>query len=63
MFVTARSQTKESLLIIVQDFTALLKQTVEAKRLSGGKVQEVVQLGVKFLRVSASIHVHRQLIS
>jgi hypothetical protein len=36
----------------MQDFTALLKQTVEAKRLSGGKVQEAVQLGVKFLRVS-----------
>jgi len=63
MFVTARSQTKESLLIIVQDFTALLKQTVEAKRLSGGKVQEVVQLGVKFLRVSGSIHVSSQLTS
>ena len=63
MFVTARSQTKESLLIIVQDFTALLKQTVEAKRLTGGKVQEVVQLGVKFLRVSVSIHVPSQLTS
>lgn len=32
----------------------LLKQTVEAKRLSGGKVQEIVQTGVKFLKVSFS---------
>lgn len=37
-----------------QDFTVLLKQTVEAKRLSGGKVQEIVQTGVKFLKVSFS---------
>ena len=63
MFVNARSQTQLSLPIIVQEFTALLKQTVEAKRLSGGKVQEVVQLGVKFLRVSGSIHVSSQLTS
>lgn len=33
----------------------LLKQTVEAKRLSGGKVQEIVQTGVKFLKVSFSL--------
>jgi hypothetical protein len=38
-----------------QDFTVLLKQTVEAKRLSGGKVQEIVQTGVKFLKVSFSL--------
>lgn len=37
-----------------QDFTVLLKQTVEAKRLSGGKVQEIVQTGVKFLKVGFS---------
>lgn len=37
-----------------QEFTVLLRQTVEAKRLSGGKVQELVQTGVKFLKVSLS---------